>query len=766
MPDPRRCARPSPATSRRSTAPTSTQADDVPARASRGGCRCSPAGRLTVAAVGARNLHLLATTEALGPAARAGGRAARRVRRASSGRCASTTRWCVPGARADRRVARGRRSRRSAARSGVAHGRLPRRRPARLRSLAAPRRPRRLRAGQRALRGGPRLRDDPRAGPAGARRWSTSWRAPPSPGSPRAQALLARAISPARRGRRARPCDASLRPTPTRIRKAVLTRSAADPVAFTDGAAGVTDAPLLDRSRNAARLLKAFLTREESLGVSELARRLGLGKSTVHRLLTTLVAEGLVEQDPRTGGYRLGLVMFELGEAVQVHMDLHAAAGPVLAHLREETGESCQVGVLDGHEVVYVDRLESAHTLRLFTETGRRVPVHCTQLRQGAAGASRPSRSRERFLATACRSPRLTPHTITDPDALRAELGHGARPRLGRGRRRARDRGRLDRRARSATRHGARGRRDQHRRARSARFGAMPRRRLARGRRRGRRGGLAPARLVAGDADVAARRRADRARHRRARQGAGALRRPPHPRADRAVHRRRARPRHGRRLRRAAGAGAAAARRRRPRSSGYKVGLTSQADAEDDRRRLPRLRPGARVDGLPRRRRDPARPLHPAQDRGRDRLRARRAAAGPGRHRRPTPRRAIAGVAAAMEIVDSRIEDWRIKLADTVADLASNGAVAMSSPARAARRARHPADRDDAHPQRRARRHRRRRRRAGRPAGRRRLAGQRARRERRRPRARPPDHDRRAARRRADDAPATCSAPSSTGSAR
>ncbi|MDN5859678.1 MAG: helix-turn-helix domain-containing protein, partial [Pseudonocardia sp.] len=95
----------------------------------------------------------------------------------------------------------------------------------------------------------------------------------------------------------------------------------------------MTDATL-STVRNAARLLKAFLALDEPLGVSDLARRLGLGKSTVHRLLTTLVAEGLLQQDQRTGGYRLGLIMFELGEAVAVHQDLHAAAGPVLAHLR------------------------------------------------------------------------------------------------------------------------------------------------------------------------------------------------------------------------------------------------------------------------------------------------------------------------------------------------------------------------------------------------------------------------------------------------
>jgi IclR family transcriptional regulator, KDG regulon repressor len=175
----------------------------------------------------------------------------------------------------------------------------------------------------------------------------------------------------------------------------------------------------LSSVRNAARLLKVFLSREESLGVSELARRLDLAKSTVHRLLTTLAAEGLIEQDHATGGYRLGIVVFELGEAVRVHLDLHAAAGPVLASLREQTGESSQVGILDGTEVVYVDRLESSQSLRLFTETGRRVPVHCTSSGKVLL-AHLADADREALLA---RLPltALTPHTLADRDALRAE---------------------------------------------------------------------------------------------------------------------------------------------------------------------------------------------------------------------------------------------------------------------------------------------------------------------------------------------------------
>jgi IclR family transcriptional regulator, KDG regulon repressor len=176
---------------------------------------------------------------------------------------------------------------------------------------------------------------------------------------------------------------------------------------------------MLSSVRNAARVLKAFLTREESIGVSELARRLGLGKSAVHRLLTTLVAEGLVEQDPHTGGYRLGIVVYELGEAVKVHLDLHAAAGPVLVQLREQTGESSQIGVLDGDEVVYVDRLESAHSLRLFTETGRRVPAHGTSSGKVLL-AHRPEAEREAFLARPLAA--LTPHTVTDAAALRDVL--------------------------------------------------------------------------------------------------------------------------------------------------------------------------------------------------------------------------------------------------------------------------------------------------------------------------------------------------------
>ena len=79
------------------------------------------------------------------------------------------------------------------------------------------------------------------------------------------------------------------------------------------------DGATLTSVQNAARLLKEFGTADGSLGVTELARRLGLGKSTVHRLLATLTAERILEHDPATGTYRLGLMMWELGARVSVH---------------------------------------------------------------------------------------------------------------------------------------------------------------------------------------------------------------------------------------------------------------------------------------------------------------------------------------------------------------------------------------------------------------------------------------------------------------
>ena len=178
--------------------------------------------------------------------------------------------------------------------------------------------------------------------------------------------------------------------------------------------------PLLASVRTAARVLRAFTGMDADLGVSDVARRLGISKSTAHRVLATLAAERLLEHDPQTGRYRLGLALYELGSAVSEHVDLHAASLPVLSTLRHRTGEMVHVAVLDGLEVVYVERLESHHMLPIFRRVGHRLPAHVTSSgKVMLAALPRP------VLASRLAGQTLiarTPRTITDPAALLTEL--------------------------------------------------------------------------------------------------------------------------------------------------------------------------------------------------------------------------------------------------------------------------------------------------------------------------------------------------------
>lgn len=177
----------------------------------------------------------------------------------------------------------------------------------------------------------------------------------------------------------------------------------------------------LSSVRNAARVLKAFSSSHRSFGVSELARLLGLSTSTVHRLLVTLEAEHLVEQDSNTGKYRLGLAVYDLSAAVAPGYDLSHALLPPMTILRHRTGETVQVAVLDGRQVVYIERLDSPDTLKVFIErVGRRNWAHCTSTGKVLL-AHLPAAELDRLL-DGWEMPAVTPLTITDPELLRKEL--------------------------------------------------------------------------------------------------------------------------------------------------------------------------------------------------------------------------------------------------------------------------------------------------------------------------------------------------------
>jgi DNA-binding IclR family transcriptional regulator len=129
---------------------------------------------------------------------------------------------------------------------------------------------------------------------------------------------------------------------------------------------------------NSIRLLTSFSGEDDELGITTLATRLRLAKSTVHRLAATLTGAGFLEQNSDTGKYRLGMALFELGALVRRRMDVANEGRPKLRELLEKTGETVQMGVVDHLSVLYVYEMESPRAIRMAAAVGGRAPLHCT----------------------------------------------------------------------------------------------------------------------------------------------------------------------------------------------------------------------------------------------------------------------------------------------------------------------------------------------------------------------------------------------------
>ena len=184
-------------------------------------------------------------------------------------------------------------------------------------------------------------------------------------------------------------------------------------------AAGKRTKARLSSVANALRVVKAFSDDEYEIGISNLARRLALPKSTVHRLASTLVDAEFLEQNPETGGYRLGLALFDLGMLVRRKMSVVTEARPYLRALMERTGESVHLTVLDHASVLYVNNIASPQAIRMQSNLGARVPAHCCS--EGRALlAFRPAAVVDSVIAAGLVA--RTPKTIVTPQRLRDEL--------------------------------------------------------------------------------------------------------------------------------------------------------------------------------------------------------------------------------------------------------------------------------------------------------------------------------------------------------
>lgn len=164
-------------------------------------------------------------------------------------------------------------------------------------------------------------------------------------------------------------------------------------------------------------LLEMLADADGALGLSELAAVSGLPLPTVHRLMRTLVNRGYVRQEA-SRRYTLGSRLIRLGE-ISSRM-LGTWLRPFLNQLVRTTGETANLAMLDGDEVVYIAQVPSPHSMRMFTEPGRRVRPHCTAVGKALMAELEPGEARA--LLERDGMPAYTPTTITDPDLLIAHL--------------------------------------------------------------------------------------------------------------------------------------------------------------------------------------------------------------------------------------------------------------------------------------------------------------------------------------------------------
>jgi DNA-binding IclR family transcriptional regulator len=164
-------------------------------------------------------------------------------------------------------------------------------------------------------------------------------------------------------------------------------------------------------------VLNAF-SEKEDLGISDLARRLALPKSAVHRVIRTLANGRFVEQTPARR-YRLGLKILELGNLCRLRLDLAARAQPILESLSNRAGANAHLAKLDGVEVFDLVRVEHPAPLRITRNPMMRRPAHCTALGKAILAFENALRVEEILAAGLTR---LTRKTITNPERFRDEL--------------------------------------------------------------------------------------------------------------------------------------------------------------------------------------------------------------------------------------------------------------------------------------------------------------------------------------------------------
>lgn len=170
----------------------------------------------------------------------------------------------------------------------------------------------------------------------------------------------------------------------------------------------------------ALTIIELLAQENREMALTEIANRLGWPKSTTYGLLVTLRDYSYVDQSPTTGRYYLGVRLFELGNLLARSWNIRIIAFPIMQQLNALWGETIQLATEDNGEVLYLEKLESNHLIRIVSEVGARLPMHCTGL--GKAMLAYKSPSEIKWILSQHGMQAMTSRTITDMARMDREL--------------------------------------------------------------------------------------------------------------------------------------------------------------------------------------------------------------------------------------------------------------------------------------------------------------------------------------------------------
>ena len=175
------------------------------------------------------------------------------------------------------------------------------------------------------------------------------------------------------------------------------------------------ETPLVRAVDHALQLLSCY-TEKEEMGVTELSKKLGLHKNNVFRILATLEFRGYIEQNKKTEGYRLGPKIFELGLIFKYQMGLIKHAKPIMEEIVKRHNETVYLGVLRDIYAIYIDNVETTHTVRVVSRVGSQIPAYASAIGKVQL-AYLPTDELERLLRDR-KLKAYTEKTITDKNLL------------------------------------------------------------------------------------------------------------------------------------------------------------------------------------------------------------------------------------------------------------------------------------------------------------------------------------------------------------